>query len=90
MHGKIRQQQLRARSARDWKEKALHRTCAKKRTEEETYARDTEQAAEAPWRRRARETVRRQRKSAVSVSGVEERAFRARWGVRRAHGEVDA
>jgi len=41
MHGKIRQQQLRARSARDWKEKALHRTCAKKHTEEETCARDT-------------------------------------------------
>jgi hypothetical protein len=81
---------LRARSAQGKKKKAMHLSCAKKRTEEETCARDTAQAAEAPWRRRARETVRRQRKSAVSVSGVEERAFRARWGVRRAHGEVDA
>jgi len=40
MHGKLRQQRLRARSALGGKEKALHRTCAKKRTEE--------QAAEAP------------------------------------------
>ena len=88
--GKLRQQRLRARSAQGKKKKAMHLSCAKKRTEEETCARDTAQAAEAPWRRRARETVRRQRKSAVSVSGVEERAFRARWGVRRAHGEVDA
>ncbi len=75
MHGKIRQQQLRARSARDWKEKALHRNCAKKRTEEETCARDSAQAAEAPWRRRARETARRQRTCAVSALGVEEKVI---------------
>jgi hypothetical protein len=64
---------LRARSARGEKEKALHRNCAKKRTEEETCARDTAQAAEAPWRRRARETARRQRTCAVSALGVEEK-----------------
>jgi hypothetical protein len=33
---KIRQQRLRARSARGEKEKAMHRNCVKKRTEEET------------------------------------------------------
>ncbi len=73
--GKLRQQQLCARRARGKKKKALHRNCAKQRTEEETCARDTAQAAEAPWRRRARETARRQRKCAVSALGVEERVI---------------
>ena len=87
--GKIRQQRLRARSTRGGKEqhrlrarsargekkKELHRNCAKKRTEEETCARDTAQAAEAPWRRRARKTARRRRKCAVSALGVEEKVI---------------
>ena len=45
-------QRLRSRSARGEKEKAMHRNCAKKRNEEETCARDSAQAAEAPWRAR--------------------------------------
>jgi hypothetical protein len=53
----------------------MHRNCAKKRTEEETCTRDTEQASEAPWRRRARETAHRQRECAVRALGVEERVI---------------
>ena len=49
----------------------MHCNCAKKRNEEETCARDSAQAAEAPWRRRARRTARRQRKCAVIALGVE-------------------
>jgi hypothetical protein len=69
------QQRLRARSARVEKEKALHRNCAKKRTEEETCTRDREQAAEAPSRRRARGTARRRQKCAVNALGVEEKVI---------------
>ncbi len=69
------QQRLRAGSVRGKKEKALHRNCAKKRTEEETCARDSAQSAEAPWRRRARGTARRQRKCAVRALGVEEKVI---------------
>ncbi len=73
--GKIRQQRLRARSVGGGKEKALHRNCAQKRTEDETCARDIARAAEAPWRRRARETTRRQRKCSVTALGVEEKVI---------------
>ena len=77
---------MRARSERGEKEKALHRNCAKKRTEEETCARDSAQAAEAPWRRRIRAggcprtrwgervgKTRRRRKCAVNALGEYEK-----------------
>ena len=90
--GKIRQQRLRARSARGEKEKALHRNCAKKSTEEETCARDNTQAAEVrsqgAWCGGEGDCARKRAGSSAEEEHicVEERAFRARWGVRRAHG----
>jgi len=69
----------------------MHRNCAKKRNEEETCARDSAQSAEAPWRRRARGTARRQRKCAVSALGVEEKVIAresAQGQVRRRHAFV--
>ena len=92
-------QRLRVKSARG--EEALNLHCAKK-----CHGRDVRVRVEvrrAPWRRRIRAgggprtrwgervgTELRRRKCAVRALGVEERAFRARWGVRRAHGEVDS
>ena len=89
MHGKIRQQRLRARSARGGKEKALHRTCAKKRTEEETCARDSAQAAEVrsqrAWCGGEGDCARKRLGSSAQEAriGVEEKAFWSRWGARR-------
>ena len=44
-------------------------------TVEETCARDSAQAAEAPSRRRARGTARRRQKCAVNALGVEEKVI---------------
>jgi len=65
-------------------------------TVEETCARDSAQAAEVrshrAWCGGEGDCARKRAGSSAEEERicVEERAFRARWGVRRAHGEVDA